>query len=101
MKLFKNDIENITKEITNTYALEKNMIPLGFRILCRKDNRQCLSLSENFFYMSASVKALYGKIDSYCEMIETYSGELDRYNSNLKDYIQTTLCNNLIAFYGL
>ncbi len=101
MKLFNDEIRSIAQEIRKNYNLEENMVPLGFRILCRKDHKNCLTLTENFFYMSKTVKSLYAKIDSYCEMIETYPGELDRYNSNFKDSIQKQICNNLITLYNL
>lgn len=101
MKMYIETINNIVKEITEKYILEKNMLPLGYKILCQKEGRNCLTLSENFYYFSKSVKELYQQIDLYCEMIETYEGELDRYNSNLKEKIQKEICNKLLVEYGI
>ena len=101
MRIYNDAALSIAQEIFKSYKLEKNMLPLGFKILCRKDNKNCLALSDNFFYMSESVKNVYTDIDSYCEMIETYPGELDRYNSNLKEKLQSDICKNLLSLYCL
>ena len=101
MERYKESINNIIQEITEKYTLEKNMLPLGYKILCHKDNRDCLTLSDNFYYFSKSMKDLYQKIDEDCDMMETYKGELCRYNSNLKEKIQNKICNSLLTAYGI
>ena len=101
MGKYREAINNIIQEIKDKYKLEKNMLPLGYKILCHKENKDCLTLSENFFYFSKSMKELYQRIDIDCEMMETYEGELLRYCSNLKDNIQKEICNNLLFIYGI
>lgn len=101
MERYREEINNIIQEITEKYKLEKNMLPLGSKILCHKENRNCLTLSENFYYFSRSMKELYKRIDADCDMMETYEGELCRYNSNLKEKIQTEICNSLLVAYGI
>ena len=101
MEKYRESINNIVQEITEKYKLEKNMLPLGYKILCHKDDRNCLTLSENFFYTSRSIKELYQQIDRDTECMETYEGELCRYNSNLKEKIQTEICNSLLVAYGI
>lgn len=49
MEKYREAINNIVQEITEKYKLEKNMLPLGYKILCHKEDRNCLTLSENFF----------------------------------------------------
>lgn len=101
MGKYREAIDNIVQEIMGKYRLEKNMLPLGYKILCHKEDRNCLTLSENFFYSSRSTKELYQQIDYDTECMETYKGELCRYNSNLKEKIQTEICNSLLVAYGI
>lgn len=101
MTKYREKINNIVQEITEKYRLEKNMVPLGYKILCHKKDKNCLTLSENFYYFSKSVKDLYKCIDTDCDMMETYEGELYRYNSNLKEKIQSEICDSLLKIYGL
>lgn len=101
MERYREAINNIIQEIKEKYKLEKNMLPLGYKILCHKDNRDCLTLSDNFYYFSRSMKELYQMIDVDCDMMETYEGELYRYNSNLKEKIQSEICNRLLVAYGI
>ena len=101
MERYREAINNIVQEITEKYRLEKNMLPLGYKILCNKEDRNCLTLSENFYYFSRSMKELYKRIDVDCDMMEPYEGELCRYNSNLKEKIQTEICNSLLVAYGI
>ena len=101
MEKYRESINNIVQEITEKYKLEKNMLPLGYKILCKKDDRNCLTLSENFYYSSRSTKELYEQIDKDTECMETYEGELCRYNSDLKEKIQMEICNKLVEAYGI
>ena len=101
MQKYMESVKNIVQEITEYYKLEKNMLPLGYKILYKKDDRNCLTLSENFYYSSRSTKELYEQIDRDTECMETYEGELCRWNSNLKEKIQTEICNSLLVAYGI
>ena len=101
MDKYREIINNIVQEITEKYKLEKNMLSLGYKILCHKEDRHCLTLSENFFYSSRSIKELYQQIDRDTERMETYEGELCRWNSNLKEKIQTEICNSLLVAYEI
>ena len=101
MEKYREAINNIVQEITEKFKLEKNMLPLGYKILCHREDRNCLTLSENFFYTSRSIKELYQQIDRDTEYMETYDGELCRWNSNLKEKIQVEICNKLVEAYGI
>ena len=101
MEKYREAINNIVQEITEKYKLEKNMLPLGYKILCKKDDRNCLTLSENFYYSSRSTKELYEQIDKDTECMETYEGELCRWNGNVKENIQKEICNQLLVAYGI
>lgn len=101
MEKYREAINNIVQEITENYKLEKNMLPLGYKILCKKDDRNCLTLSENFYYSSRSTKELYEQIDKDTECMETYEGELCRWNGNVKENIQKEICNQLLVAYGI
>ena len=101
MEKYREAINNIVQEITEKYKLEKNMLPLGYKILCHREDRNCLTLSENFFYTSRSIKELYQQIDRDTEYMETYDDELCRWNSNVKENIQKEICNQLLVAYGI
>ena len=101
MEKYRETINNIIQEIKDKYRLEKNMLPLGYKILCHKEDRNCLTLSDNFYYFSRSMKELYQRIDADCDMMETYEGELCRYCANLKENIQKEICNSLLVAYGI
>lgn len=101
MERYREAIDNIVQEIMEKYRLEKNMLPLGYKILCHKEDKNCLTLSENFFYFSRSTKELYQQIDHDTDCMETYEGELYRYNSDLKEKIQMEICNKLVEAYGI
>ena len=101
MEKYREAINNIIQEIKDKYRLEKNMLPLGYKILCHKEDRNCLTLSDNFYYFSRSMKELYQRIDADCDMMETYEGELCRYCANLKENIQKEICNSLLVAYGI
>lgn len=101
MEKYREAIKNIVQEITENYKLEKNMVSLGYKILCKKDDRNCLTLSENFYYSSRSTKELYEQIDKDTECMETYEGELCRWNGNVKENIQKEICNQLLVAYGI
>ena len=48
MEKYREAINNIVQEITGKYKLEKNMLPLGYKILCHKEDRNCLQSGSCF-----------------------------------------------------
>jgi hypothetical protein len=101
IKDFSKQIDIIANEITESYILERNMLPLGYKILRKRDYNNCLTLSDNFYYFSNSVKQLYNDINTYFKAIETQENELDMYSSKVCDNVQIEICNTLKQYYNV
>ena len=99
IKDFSKQIDIVVNEITENYILEKNMLPLGYKILRKKNYNDCITLSDNFYYFSDAVKQLYNDINTYFTAIETSKNELCLYASKVCDMVQIEVCEALKQYY--
>jgi hypothetical protein len=101
IKDFSKQIDVIVKEITDNYTIDSAMVKLGYNILNKRNNKNCLTLSDNFYYFSDAVKQLYNDINTYFTTIETYENELCMIASKICDNAQTEICDCLKQYYNV
>lgn len=98
---FNKQIDVVVNEITDNYTLDSKMVKLGYNILRQNNYRDCITLSDNFYYFSDSVKQLYNDINTYFSKIEIVKNELLDYASKVCDNAQIEICNRLKQCYKL
>lgn len=96
-----NSTKAIAKDIKTNYTLEKTALQFGYKILIKKENRNCITLCDDFYYTDKSVKDAENAIDKYIKCIEVYAGELHQYGESLKRLYQRKLYIELLYLYGL
>lgn len=95
------ETKEIAENIKANYTLEKTALQFGYKILIEKENRNCITLCDDFYYFDESVKEAEEKIDRYIKCIEVYAGELHQYGESLKRLFQRKLYIELSYLYGL
>lgn len=95
------ETKEIAENIKANYTLEKTALQFGYKILIEKENRNCITLCDDFYYFDESVKEAEEKIDRYIKCIEVYAGELHQYGESLKRLFQRKLCIEILYLYGL
>lgn len=95
------ETKEIAENIKANYTLEKTALQFGYKILIEKENRNCITLCDDFYYTDESVKDAEKKIDRYIECIEVYAGELHQYGESLKRLFQRKLYIEILYLYGL
>ena len=96
-----NSTKAIAEDIKTNYTLEKTALQFGYRILTCKEDRNAITLCDDFYYTDESVKEAEEKIDRYIKCIEVYAGELHQYGESLKRLYQRKLYIELLYLYGL
>lgn len=61
------ETKEIAENIKANYTLEKTALQFGYKILIEKENRNCITLCDDFYYFDESVKEAEEKIDRGCE----------------------------------
>ena len=95
------ETKEIAENIKANYTLEKTALQFGCKILIEKENRNCITLCDDFYYFDKSEKEAEEKIDRYIKCIEVYAGELHQYGESLKRLFQRKLYIELLYLYGL
>ena len=94
----------ICRELAYILGGMSNNIPVE-KLLQNFGNRSGVEEIKEFsntFYLSTVpyLKVMSGK-DLPIDLMETYEGELCRWNSNVKENIQKEICNQLLVAYGI
>ena len=96
-----NSTKAIAENIKANYTLDKTALQFGYRILTCKEDKNAITLCEDFYYFDESVKDAENAIDKYIKCIEVYAGELHQYGESLKRLYQRKLYIELLYLYGL
>lgn len=96
-----NSTKTIAENIKVCYTLDKTALQFGYRILTCKENKNAITLCDDFYYFDEAVKNAENAIDKYIKCIEVYAGELHQYGESLKRLFQRKLYIELLYLYGL
>jgi len=95
------ETKEIAENIKANYTLEKTALQFGYKILTCKEDRNAITLCDDFYYTNEAVKDAESAIDKYIKCIEVYAGELHQYGESLKRLFQRKLYIELLYLYRL